>query len=466
MIMYPFICRRIVALALILGFLSWNCSACEKSSTIKTPISTGITGLMLSETPTLTIFKSPGVSPLPVTSTLTPSTAIKIMPVETSTATEIKPPDTDLEYLSSGHIAFVAKGYIGVGTINADGSDLKPLVASAWSSVTWSPDGRQIAFADALGSPPESTQIFLIHPDGSQKTQLTYAPNFKLELAWSPDGQKIAYTETTNTGNSLVIVGVKDGNTSQLAYIPGNPSHLAWSPDGQKIAFLYNQTYDLLPAELRILDLRTGIQKRVIEFPVGLNKIDWSPNGEYIAFSSYQHNISEDKSVENECGDIYIVKPDGSDLKRITDLPGCALSPVWSPDGRYIAFIASKYYGNLNIYLLDWQIFIIKSDGSDLRQLTFIAVEKQWMPVSLAWSRVPGLRTGQIYAVTHLGADLRLHKTASISSEIITNLVEGSQVTVLSDPVDADGAYWRQVKLENGVEGWIKEVAGWLAPVN
>jgi len=45
-------------------------------------------------------------------------------------------------------------------------------------------------------------------------------------------------------------------------------------------------------------------------------------------------------------------------------------------------------------------------------------------------------------------------------------LKAGTQLTVLSEAIDADGFFWRQVRLENGTEGWVKEVGGWFAPTD
>ena len=67
----------------------------------------------------------------------------------------------------------------------------------------------------------------------------------------------------------------------------------------------------------------------------------------------------------NGRGDIYRVKPDGSDLVRVTNGPGSNITPVWSPDGEQIAFT--------RITAEDEQsdIYVVGRDGGKVTQLTF-----------------------------------------------------------------------------------------------
>jgi TolB protein len=97
----------------------------------------------------------------------------------------------------------------------------------------------------------------------------------------------------------------------------------AWSPDGKYIAFnhfdpeVYEHTN---PYGLYVLNLETGKRNLVIEGPA-FNP-DWSPDGEWIAFNS---------------GDIFKIRPDGSDLRRLTH-QGMSFFPRWSPDGNTISY--------------------------------------------------------------------------------------------------------------------------------
>jgi len=82
---------------------------------------------------------------------------------------------------------------------------------------------------------------------------------------------------------------------------------------------------------------------------------DWSPDGSQIAFESKRDTGS---------WNIWIMKTDGSELRNITtNLPGDKGNPTWSPDGRQIAFSS-----NIDS---DFDIYLINADGSGgLEQLT------------------------------------------------------------------------------------------------
>jgi Tol biopolymer transport system component len=78
----------------------------------------------------------------------------------------------------------------------------------------------------------------------------------------------------------------------------------------------------------------------------------WSPSGNEIAYASFQHGR----------GDIYVMRPDGSDKRRLTSDPAYDDIPMFSPDGKRIAFVSNRS-GSL-------QIWVMNADGSDQHQLT------------------------------------------------------------------------------------------------
>lgn len=92
--------------------------------------------------------------------------------------------------------------------------------------------------------------------------------------------------------------------------------------------------------------------------------LSWSPDGNYIAFTSITDSIEQ----------IYTIRGDGSDLRQLTSGKSPSYDPAWSPDGKYIAF--TSITDNTE------QIYRIKGDGADLRQLTFEKI-RSYRP---AWS--------------------------------------------------------------------------------
>jgi len=110
--------------------------------------------------------------------------------------------------------------------VNADGSGLSQLIPSGLgaSSAQWSPDGRLIAFSTkrVKGTPPP--QVWVVHPDGSGLTEITYSNNGSISLApvWSPDGTKLVTVRELKTGHSVWTVGVDGTGLTKLAGIPAD----------------------------------------------------------------------------------------------------------------------------------------------------------------------------------------------------------------------------------------------------
>jgi Tol biopolymer transport system component len=98
---------------------------------------------------------------------------------------------------------------------------------------------------------------------------------------------------------------------------------------------------------------------------------DWSPDGTRLAFSRIEA-LGE--------GGAYVADINGANLRRLSPTALQASSPAWSPDGRWIAFVRDR--------VLDWgypgDIWIVRSDGTGLRRLTNTrAVDERgvtWLP--------------------------------------------------------------------------------------
>jgi TolB protein len=225
--------------------------------------------------------------------------------------------------------------------MNADGSGKHPLFhkegVSAFDAV-WSSAGDMIAFCvgryfRAAGLP--SAQIALIKPDGSGYREIAEEGVNNGFPSWSPDGNRLVYKR----GKHLVIQSIADGKIVPLT-------------DGAH--------YDNFPK--------------------------WSPKGDAILFTT-------DRDGDFE---LYTIRPDGSGLRRLTNSPGNDAHSIWSDDGEWIVFSSGRKGFKDEMALYDGvpqpygEIFAMRADGSDVRQLT----DNKWEDATPGWMPEPHTARG------------------------------------------------------------------------
>jgi Tol biopolymer transport system component len=237
-----------------------------------------------------------------------------------------------------GRIAF--DNFDDVWTIDADSTDLRRLTRSPWPEFdpTWSPDGRFIAYRSEPHGYPE---LWLMNADGTGQHRLTRDGGFP---DWSPDGSMIAYAPGGGpSGRSWIAIMNADGSGQRRLPHTDYGEYPSWSPDGKRIAFSSNLSGE---AKMFIVDVDGS---RVVDLSsVGEGgKVAWSPDGRSILFQSHRDH-------PDNYTDIYVMRPDGSGVKRLTRANGEL--PAWSPDGRYIVFSAGG-------------LFVMRADGSGVTSL-------------------------------------------------------------------------------------------------
>jgi len=132
----------------------------------------------------------------------------------------------------------------------------------------------------------------------------------------------------------------------------------AWSPDGSRIAF---QSTREGRDDIFTMDLSGGHMQRLTDGR-GFNEYpSWSPDGQWILFNSTRDGVAKGGG-KGYYRDLYLMRPDGRDVHRLTNHSGTFNFGAWSPDGRGLVFESDRAG--------TWDIYTMGVDGSNLRQLT------------------------------------------------------------------------------------------------
>jgi Tol biopolymer transport system component len=187
---------------------------------------------------------------------------------------------------------------------------------------------------------PVQLGLFISQADGTEERPLLPSGGLDYTPTWSPDGQWIAFTSERNGSADLYRVRTNGAGLERLTDSPALDDQAAFSPDGNQIVFVTTRAGGT--ADLWILDLRSHKARPLTSGPGGDFRPAWSPDGRWIAFSSDRGSTLPKAKGHWEhlhIVDIYLVQPDGSGLKRITEPGNFCGSPKWTPDSRRIVAV-------------------------------------------------------------------------------------------------------------------------------
>ena len=265
-----------------------------------------------------------------------------------------------------------------------------------------SPDGRFVAYTVSTIDAKEdksTTHVWMIGYDGANDRQVTSSNESESSPRWSPDGKYLSFTSSRPgkaKGNQLWLLPRAGGEAMQLTEIKGRLQGYEWSPDASKIAMVVGDPdpdadAGDAPAKPKapkpiVIDrykykqdvqgyLLSGRHSFVYIFDLATKKLDrlttqktadeagpvWSPDGKRIAFTS-NHDADPDRNPDTQIW-VADAKPGSTEVGLTKPDTRAGRGRVeWSPDGKLIAFLVSdeKKY---NAYGME-RLAVVASDGS------------------------------------------------------------------------------------------------------
>lgn len=214
----------------------------------------------------------------------------------------------------------------------ADGSASPRPLTYGWRDAEprFSPDGRWLAFLRASrdeAGKVGKTQLYVLPVDGGEPRRLTDHPLGAGDHVWSPDSTRLAYTARVPEDGRY---GTRDGVGAE-AEPPRRITKLYYRVDD--VGFLLDR-----PKHVYVVDALAEAAEpvRVTDGGYDHEEVDWSPDGRLLAFVASRHETWNDDLVR----DVWVCAPDGTGLRALTDGTLTAGLPRFTPDGATVCFAA------------------------------------------------------------------------------------------------------------------------------
>jgi TolB protein len=204
-------------------------------------------------------------------------------------------------------------------------------------------------------------KLAIMDQDGANTKYLTLGNELVLTPRFNPSNQLVTYLSYFRNLPRVYLLDIETGIQEVVGNFPGMTFAPRFSPDGKKIIMSFAKDGN---SDIYTMDIESRLVERLSEDSSIDTSPSYSPDGKYICFNSDRSGLQQ----------IYTMKSDGTGVKRISFGNGIYGTPVWSPRGDLIAFTkmkSGKFY-----------IGVMRSDGTGERLLTenFYQEAPSWSP--------------------------------------------------------------------------------------
>ncbi|MFP5227639.1 MAG: alpha/beta fold hydrolase [Acidobacteriota bacterium] len=305
-------------------------------------------------------------------------------------------------------IAFVRSGQIMLMPAEGGWPVLLTSTQGGKTEIAWSPDGKRLAYA-SQGS------IWVVAAGGGAPRRLTNAPPGSGDPRqatdrapkWSPNGHWILFTSGRRGTNSLMVVS-EDGNVTAFLTPPDEEAaEGAWSHDGASIAYVA-RAREYFSGRIKIIHFNadtgqpgspaTDLYTAPVDRGGGwaIRRAEWSADDTQLV------TILQNSGWDH----LYLIPVRGGEPKQMTDGAFDDAAPVFSPDGKSIAFVSSRGL------LESTNLWVIPTRGGEAKQVAKFTIpgvtaDPEWTPDSrhIYFHHQSPVETADLYLADAAGRD-------------------------------------------------------------
>ena len=277
-----------------------------------------------------------------------------IFELEFASNPQLSPDGTRIIYSRNHFDIMTDRARSDVWMINKNGDHVPLLTGGNIGSAKWAPDGTRIAYVTTNEGKAQIFCYWFAENRSAPLSRLTESPS---GLTWSPDGKQIAFFQRVPASKKPFISLPKKPKGAQWATEPTMITRMRYRADG---AGILEESY----SHLFVMSAEGGSPRQITSGDFDhRGNICWTPDSSSIIFASNRH---EDREFEPNNSELYQVNLADRSIVALTDRLGPDNSPAISDNGEHLAYTGhdEKYLGNQNNIL-----YLMNSDRTDSREL-------------------------------------------------------------------------------------------------
>jgi dipeptidyl aminopeptidase/acylaminoacyl peptidase len=236
------------------------------------------------------------------------------------------------------------------------------------TSPRWSPDGRWLAYISVAEGRPEDAHVRLAPLDGGVPSRLGDLPGPVSQIAWSPDSTRLVVVCRVGAPDRANAGAVERNAPRVVRGLAARLDGIGWQ-DGRRHLFL--------------VEVDGGSARQLTRGEYDHDDPSFSPDGATVVFASDRHPRRDDRQFRS---DAWVMPAGGGRPRRLTNGKGLVAFPLFSPDGKQVAFAGQL----TDLWNEDAHVFVVPADGSDGAELVAADLDRpvvlfDGLPAPMCW---------------------------------------------------------------------------------